>query len=194
MSLNALTQCAIHPTLKISARTDNPAICFTALLICRAVEKHVGRTPAVYTLALLCVTPGMFAASTALLPSSFAMYGMTMAAASVISGRPQEVVPLAAVGIVWGWIVASIAFVPYALYVLVTVPLSESLQMAVSWLLITAAPVVVLDRYFYGAWKARFPCLCLVMHSNANLVLQLLKNLRILTLPLISVKLLAYVL
>lgn len=105
--------------------------------------------------------PGMFAASTALLPSSFAMYAMTMAAASVISGRPQEVVPLAAVGIVWGWIVAAVAFVPYALYVLVTAPLSESLQMAISWLLITAAPVVVVDRYFYGAWKARAPCLCL---------------------------------
>ena len=92
------------------------------------MQRYVGRTSATYTLALLCVVPGMFAASTALLPSSFAMYAMTAAAASVIGGKPLEAVPIAAVGILWGWIVAALAFVPYALYVLAAAPLVDSVQ------------------------------------------------------------------
>ena len=95
----------------------------------------------------------MFCASTALLPSSFAMYAMTTAAASVLAGRPLQTIVAAAIGIVWGWIVAGLAFIPYALYVLGAAPLSDSLQMAVSWLLLTMAPLIVVDRYFYGSWK-----------------------------------------
>ncbi len=104
-------------------------------------------------LALLCFAPGMFAATTALLPSSFAMYAITAAAAAVIDGRPMATIACAAVGIVWGWVVAGLAFVPYALHVLAVEPLRRSVPAAIIALGLTAFPLVVADRMFYGAWK-----------------------------------------
>ena len=52
--------------------------------LCRAVRQHVGTTTAHYLLLLLLTSSGMFTASTALLPSSFAMYALTAAAAALI--------------------------------------------------------------------------------------------------------------
>ena len=95
----------------------------------------------------------MFAAATALLPSSFAMYAMTAAAAAVIEGSPMFTIASAAIGIVWGWVVAGLAFVPYALYVLASEPLHRSLPAAVAAVIFTLSPLVVADRVFYGAWK-----------------------------------------
>lgn len=57
-------------------------------------------------LLLLAVLPGMFFASTSLLPSSFTMYMLTAAAAFVLEGKPLQVVGAAMVGVVWGWPVA----------------------------------------------------------------------------------------
>ena len=130
-------------------------------------------------LALLCFAPGMFAAATALLPSSFAMYAMTAAAAAVIDGRPMLTVASAAVGIVWGWVVAGLAFVPYALYVLAVEPLRRSVPAAAIALMCTAVPLMVADRVFYGSWKVsmatkhrlepstRWACLQPTLSSNS---------------------------
>ena len=121
----------------------------------RSVQRHVSAAAAHYMLALLCFAPGMFAAATALLPSSFAMYAMTAAAASVVDGRPLVTIAAAAIGIVWGWIVAGLAFVPCALHVLITLPLTRSVPAALAALLLTAVPLIVTDRIYYGAWKVR---------------------------------------
>jgi hypothetical protein len=48
----------------------------------------------------------MFSASTALLPSSFVMYSLTLAAAAVIDSKPLLVVVHAVLGVILGWIVA----------------------------------------------------------------------------------------
>ena len=117
------------------------------------MQRHASEAAARYMLALLCSAPGMFAAATAVLPSSFAMYAMTAAAAAVLDGRPMMTVASAAIGIVWGWVVAGLAFVPYALHVLATEPLRRSLPAAIAALVLTVVPLVVADRLFYGAWK-----------------------------------------
>ena len=133
--------------------------CRIICLAGRSVQRHISAAAAHYTLALLCFAPGMFAASTALLPSSFAMYAMTAAAAAVIDGRPLATIAAAAIGIMWGWIVAGLAFLPYALHVLFTLPLARSVPAALAALMLTAVPLIVTDRLFYGAWKVSHNCL-----------------------------------
>ena len=49
-------------------------------------------------LLFLCVASGMFAASTAMLPSSFTMCAVTAAAAALLDGRPYAVIVAAVVG------------------------------------------------------------------------------------------------
>lgn len=68
----------------------------------------------------------MFAASTSLLPSSFAMYMVTWAAAGVLKARPAHVVVPAVVCVTLGWPVAGQSL-NYAAYLsvfdsLLTVP------------------------------------------------------------------------
>lgn len=114
--------------------------------------QRCGRSIGHFLLLLLCVSSGMFTSSTALLPSSFVMYAMTYAAASVMADRPLPVVVAAVVGVVWGWAVAGVAFLPYAVYVLC----SGAVPMAVATLMLslgaTLGPLVLVDRLFYGKW------------------------------------------
>jgi alpha-1,2-mannosyltransferase len=50
------------------------------------------------TLLFLCVSSGMFAAATSMLPSTFTMYALTAAAAGVLQGRPYAVIAAAVTG------------------------------------------------------------------------------------------------
>ena len=50
---------------------------------------------------------------------------------------------------------ASIGFLPYALYVLAAAPLLPAVGTALLCLLGTLAPLVLADRYFYGRWTVR---------------------------------------
>ena len=56
---------------------------------------------------------------------------------------------------VWGWCVAGIAFLPYALYVLAAAPLARAVGVLLLCLLGTLGPLVLADRHFYGAWTVR---------------------------------------
>lgn len=80
------------------------------------------------------------------------MYAMTTAAAGVLLDSPALVIAAAAVGIVWGWIVAAIAFLPFALWVLWRAPLHAAWSTAAVAAAATLAPLVLLDRLFYGTW------------------------------------------
>lgn len=51
---------------------------------------------------------------------------------------------------------AGIAFLPYGFYVLVAARFPQALGTAVATLLLTAVPLVVTDRLFYGKWAVRF--------------------------------------
>ncbi len=72
----------------------------------RAVRDYAGARTAQLLLLLLGASAGMWAASTALLPSSFVMYFVTLAAAGVLDNRPLLVVVAAVVGVLLGWPVA----------------------------------------------------------------------------------------
>lgn len=50
---------------------------------------------------------------------------------------------------------AGVAFVPYALYVLCAAPLGRALGTAAAALALTAGPLLVTDRLFYGTWTVR---------------------------------------
>lgn len=72
----------------------------------RATCVHVGSRTGNILLLLLAAAPGLFFASTSLLPSSFTMYLLTLAAAFVLEGRSLRVVVSAVVGVICGWTVA----------------------------------------------------------------------------------------
>jgi alpha-1,2-mannosyltransferase len=105
-------------------------------------------------LSFLVVSSGMFAASAALLPSSFTMYALTAAAAAVIAGKHSYVIFSAVIGVIWGWCVAGVAFLPYAFWILTTARLLPAIGTLFIALIATLAPLAVADRVFYGNWKA----------------------------------------
>jgi alpha-1,2-mannosyltransferase len=76
--------------------------------VSRATREHGGSKTAQLLLWLLVFNAGMFAASTALLPSSFVMYAITLAAAAVIDNRPLLVVVHGSLGVMLGWVVAGL--------------------------------------------------------------------------------------
>ena len=70
------------------------------------MRDFAGAKTAQLLLFLLCCSAGMFAASSAFLPSTFVMYTLTLAATAVIDNHPRAVVAYAAVGVLLGWPVA----------------------------------------------------------------------------------------
>ena len=78
------------------------------------MRDYAGARTAQLLLLLLATSAGMFAAATALLPSSFVMCFVTAAAAAVLDGRPRWVVAAGAVGVLLGWVVAGARQLPAA--------------------------------------------------------------------------------
>ena len=124
----------------------------------KAVKSRYSATISTSFLFFLTFSSGMFAASAAFLPSSFTMYALTAAAAGVLQGRVHTVIFIAVIGVIWGWCVAGVAFLPYALWVLfataATATLLSSIAMLVFSTAFTLAPLVIADRIAYGNWKA----------------------------------------
>ena len=58
-------------------------------------------------------------------------------------------------GVVWGWCVAGIAFLPYTLYVLAAAPFMGAVGVLLLCLLGTLTPLVLVDRHYYGQWTVR---------------------------------------
>ena len=76
------------------------------------MRDFAGAKTAQLLLFLLCCSAGMFAASSAFLPSTFVMYALTLAAAAVIDNHPRAVIAYAAVGVLLGWPVAGTHALP----------------------------------------------------------------------------------
>lgn len=121
-------------------------------LLYRAVHRHVSPSIAKTFLLLLCTSSGMFTSATSLLPSSFTMYTLTLSAAAVLNSDHRRVVLYAMVGVVWGWAVAGVAFLPYAVLLLLVGAPIVYLPAGVVFLVGTLAPMVAFDRLFYGRW------------------------------------------
>lgn len=118
------------------------------------VRKRYNEVISAAFLAFLCISSGLFVAASGLLPSSFTMYAMTTAAAALLMESTVIVVASAVIGVIWGWCVAGPAFLPYALWVLVSTPLPQSFGFLFMFAGVALAPLVVADRLFYGNWKA----------------------------------------
>lgn len=128
---------------------------FSALseaLLYRAAHKHISPNIARTLLLLLCVSSGMFTSSTSLLPSSFTMYALTAASAAILNSDHRRVVLYAMVGVIWGWAVAGVAFLPYAILLLLVGNPMVYLPAGLVFLTGTLVPMIGCDRLFYGKW------------------------------------------
>lgn len=65
--------------------------------------------------------------------------------------------PPAGAGVVWGWCVAGVAFLPYALYVLAAAPFLPAVGVGLLCLLGALGPLVLCDRFYYGKWTVSGP-------------------------------------
>ena len=131
--------------------------CLFCDALAKRVHPHVGKL----YLVLSAFSSGMLVSANAFLPSSFAMVAMTFSAAGVLRGNPRDVILGAVVGTTWGWIVAGLAFVPYAVWVLLVSliragksSLSRSFAILFMSLAVALAPLMACDRFYYGTWKA----------------------------------------
>eukprot|EP00889_Picochlorum_renovo_P003309 jgi/Picre1/30339/NNA_005703.t1 len=88
--------------------------------LCSAVATRYHPHVAKLYLVFSVFSSGMFVSSSAFLPSSLAMVAMTLGAAGVLQRHDTLVIWSAVVGCTWGWIVAALAFIPYAIWVLVS--------------------------------------------------------------------------
>ena len=146
--------------------------CLVLLSDCRAVHRHISPNIAKTFLLLLCTSSGMFTSATSLLPSSFTMYTLTLSAAAVLNSDHRRVVLYAMVGVIWGWAVAGVAFLPYALFLLLLGAPIVYLPAGVVFLVGTVAPMLAFDRLFYGKWTVSFsarlplPGICLLAIST----------------------------
>lgn len=84
------------------------------------------------------------------------MYTLTLSAAAVLNSDHRRVVLYAMVGVVWGWAVAGVAFLPYAVLLLLVGAPIVYLPAGVVFLVGTLAPMVAFDRLFYGRWTVSF--------------------------------------
>lgn len=121
-------------------------------LLYRAVHRHLSPNIAKMFLLLLCVSSGMFTSATSLLPSSFTMYTLTAASAAVLNSDHRRVVLYAMVGVIWGWAVAGVAFLPYAVLLLLVGNPMVYLPAGMVFLTGTIVPMIGCDRLFYGKW------------------------------------------
>lgn len=84
------------------------------------------------------------------------MYMLTLSAAAVLNSDHRRVVLYAMVGVMWGWAVAGVAFLPYALLLLLVGAPIVYLPAGVVFLVGTVTPMVAFDRLFYGKWTVSF--------------------------------------
>ena len=133
-------------------------------LLYKAISRYSRIVGRLYVL-LTCFSTGMFVSASAFLPSSFAMGAMTAAAAGVLCQSHCSVVFASVIGSVWGWVVASLGFVPYALWVLFACPRVKSFRCLGIGLVVSLVPLVYVDKLYYGSWKVGcwFSCAVLLI-------------------------------
>ena len=85
------------------SRQDLGQLSYCQKLTCSATRDYAGVSISNKLLVLLTFSCGMFTSSTSLLPSSFAMYMLTWAAACVLRQRTSQLIFAAVVCVTWGW-------------------------------------------------------------------------------------------
>ncbi|KAL1491096.1 hypothetical protein ABEB36_011745 [Hypothenemus hampei] len=115
--------------------------------ICKEFGVHIGRICLVFQI----FSPGMFIASTAYLPSTFAMYNFTAACAAWWQQKYSLAIFFTALGSLLGWPFAALLGLPIAFDMLVQKKLYKDfiLCSTVSALIILV-PMIAVDSYIYG--------------------------------------------
>ncbi|KAL9259999.1 Dol-P-Man:Man(6)GlcNAc(2)-PP-Dol alpha-1,2-mannosyltransferase-like protein [Drosera capensis] len=118
-----------------------------------ALSRKYGKRLASYALALLCLTSGCFFASTSFLPSSFAMYAMSLSSAFYLLEKPHMAVATAATGVILGWPFSILAFLPVTLLSLRRSFKKTFLSGAIASVIVLALSVLT-DYYYYKKWTS----------------------------------------
>ena len=113
-----------------------------------AVMRKFGSAVAVYTLVYLSFSSGMFVSSTALLPSSFAMYALLIAQAAWFLERPALVIFSSAVAAILGWPFVLLFIFPIALDMLLRYRLL-SVFVAGASMIALIPPMIMIDFVYY---------------------------------------------
>eukprot|EP00268_Persea_americana_P042656 TRINITY_DN426_c1_g1_i3.p1 TRINITY_DN426_c1_g1~~TRINITY_DN426_c1_g1_i3.p1 ORF type:complete len:351 (+),score=55.81 TRINITY_DN426_c1_g1_i3:252-1304(+) len=123
-------------------------------LLVVALSRKYGKRLASYTLAMLCLTSGLFFASTSFLPSSFSMYAVSLSSALFLLEKPAMAVSVAAAGVILGWPFSILAVLPLTVYSLLGKRFKLVFLSAAATSLIILALSALTDRYYYGRWTS----------------------------------------
>jgi hypothetical protein len=82
-------------------------------------------------------------------------YALTAGTAALLAGNQIAVIAAAVCGIMLGWVVAAVAFLPHALWVLLTTPLAPAVCAAVGGVSAIGSLLFVADYWFYGRFTVR---------------------------------------
>ncbi|XXG90193.1 hypothetical protein AAC387_Pa12g2016 [Persea americana] len=123
-------------------------------LLVVALSRKYGKRLASYTLAMLCLTSGLFFASTSFLPSSFSMYAVSLSSALFLLEKPAMAVSVAAAGVILGWPFSILAVLPLTVYSLLGKRFKQVFLSAAATSLIILALSALTDRYYYGRWTS----------------------------------------
>eukprot|EP00742_Colponemidia_sp_Colp-10_P010632 GILJ01011695.1.p1 GENE.GILJ01011695.1~~GILJ01011695.1.p1 ORF type:complete len:594 (-),score=54.56 GILJ01011695.1:88-1836(-) len=117
-----------------------------------AVLRRFGSISARLTLVFLLVSSGMFASSTAYLPSSTSMYMTTMALSCWFNNRFSLAVFFAVGATVFAWPFSAVIFVPLCLHTIYIKGIRFSLTRGTLSLSIFLIPSVICDYLAYHKW------------------------------------------
>lgn len=117
-----------------------------------------GRSVALLGLCFLAFAPGMYAAGTAFLPSSFSMISLTAAYAGLLAGREFLPILAACVAVLVAWPFVGLAAVPLGLALVLRKGGNSSFAWhtfclalkGVAALAVVVVPLLVVDSHFYG--------------------------------------------
>lgn len=121
------------------------------------IRRLCGSITALLGLCFLFFAPGMYAAGTAFLPSSFAMISLTAAYAGLLAGREFIPILLACVAVLVAWPFVGLAAIPLGLGLVFkqgvkSLPkhIFTLIFKGILSLIIVVVPLVLVDSYFYG--------------------------------------------
>ena len=100
--------------------------------------------------ALLAGSAGMFAAGTAFLPSAFAMYLLTVAAAATLARRHRISCAACVLAVVWGWPFAGLAALPHGVAASRARGFARAVEFVLGPLVVSLLLAAAVDTHFYG--------------------------------------------
>lgn len=117
-----------------------------------SVRRTFGPLVGLYFVVFLAVSSGPFAASVALLPSSFFMNCSMLVWALNMRAWQRSAVFMAIVATLVGWPFAAVTFIPFCLQFFMYRGLVQTLVTGVVFGILVLVPVVLLDHELYGKW------------------------------------------